>query len=255
MRVVDSFLFYNEIKLLEFRLKELNDVVDAFILVESTKTFKGDPKPLHFENNKHLFLEYLPKITHIIIENPPDSPDPWVRERHQRNEIQRGIEKLQLQDDDILYLGDLDEIIKPELLVEARSIGFTGCVCIRLDLYYYNLYTYVDTQWDHAKLMNIGYAKSVNYNLTSVRVKELGEYAVVVNGGWHFSYFGGAEQISKKLKDFAHQEYNFDTYTNVSSIQQCILNQTDIMKRDHVRFLPNDPHTGRTMPKHYKMLL
>ena len=57
-KIIDCFIFYNEMKMLEFRLKELNDVVDFFVLVESTKTFTGNDKELFFEQNKENFKEY-----------------------------------------------------------------------------------------------------------------------------------------------------------------------------------------------------
>ena len=36
-KVIDCFIFNSELDMLEFRLMELDDVVDIFILVESTK--------------------------------------------------------------------------------------------------------------------------------------------------------------------------------------------------------------------------
>ena len=41
--IIDCFTFFNELKLLEFRLAENFDFIDYFILVESTKTFSGNP--------------------------------------------------------------------------------------------------------------------------------------------------------------------------------------------------------------------
>ena len=38
-KIIDSFLFYNELDLLELRLEELYDHVDLFLIVESTKNF------------------------------------------------------------------------------------------------------------------------------------------------------------------------------------------------------------------------
>ena len=64
--VIDTFMFYTELDMLEFRLKELNSVVDKFVLVESTKTFVGNDKPLYFEENKSLFKKYLHKILNFI---------------------------------------------------------------------------------------------------------------------------------------------------------------------------------------------
>ena len=41
MKIYDCFLFFNELELLEIRLNVLNDYVDYFVLVESTKTFSN----------------------------------------------------------------------------------------------------------------------------------------------------------------------------------------------------------------------
>ena len=46
MKIVDCFLFYNKLELLTFKLKELTDVVDFFVIVESKFTFRGNDKKL-----------------------------------------------------------------------------------------------------------------------------------------------------------------------------------------------------------------
>ena len=47
-RIYDTFIFYNEIELLEIRLNELTNVVDQFLLVEADKTFTYKDKPLYY---------------------------------------------------------------------------------------------------------------------------------------------------------------------------------------------------------------
>jgi beta-1,4-mannosyl-glycoprotein beta-1,4-N-acetylglucosaminyltransferase len=44
MKIIDCFIFYNEIDLLNYRLNTLHEVVDYFIIVESTHTFMGKEK-------------------------------------------------------------------------------------------------------------------------------------------------------------------------------------------------------------------
>ena len=39
MKIIDSFIFYNELDLLNYRLSILNDYVDYFIIVESKYTY------------------------------------------------------------------------------------------------------------------------------------------------------------------------------------------------------------------------
>ena len=89
--VLDTFIFYNELEMLEFRLTELDPVVDRFVICESKLTFAGNVKPLYFQNNKARFKKWLPKINHVIIENEPNAKDAWERERIQRNAIRMGI--------------------------------------------------------------------------------------------------------------------------------------------------------------------
>ena len=51
--------------MLYFRLSELYAVVDYFVLVEATLTHSGNPKPLYYDSNKHLFEEFRDKIIHV----------------------------------------------------------------------------------------------------------------------------------------------------------------------------------------------
>lgn len=58
MKIIDCFMFCNELTLLQLRLKELYDVVDHFVLVESNISFTGTPKPTTYNDNKHMFAQY-----------------------------------------------------------------------------------------------------------------------------------------------------------------------------------------------------
>jgi len=63
--IYDCFMFYENLELLELRLMTLDRVVDRFVIVEMGRTHMNAPKPLHFDNNRHLFEKYLPKIIQI----------------------------------------------------------------------------------------------------------------------------------------------------------------------------------------------
>ena len=49
MKIIDSFIFYNELDMLKYRLSILNDYVDHFVLVESKFTFNRNQKELYFD--------------------------------------------------------------------------------------------------------------------------------------------------------------------------------------------------------------
>ena len=69
MKIVDCFIFYNEIDMLLYRLEILNEYIDYFIIVESKYTFTGKEKQLYYNESKHLFEKYLCKPSSIITSN------------------------------------------------------------------------------------------------------------------------------------------------------------------------------------------
>ncbi|MET1046518.1 MAG: hypothetical protein ABWX70_07425 [Hyphomicrobium sp.] len=125
--IFDCFTFYNELDLLEVRLHELYDVVDRFVLVEASQTFKGNPKPLYFKANQNAFARYADKITHVIVEFPQDimaaqrsthpSNPSWARQHYQRDQIAQGL--INAGPDDLVIIADVDEIISAPKLREA----------------------------------------------------------------------------------------------------------------------------------------
>ena len=72
MKVFDSFIFFNELDLLEMRLNILNDVVDHFVLTESPFTVSGNEKPLYYQENKDRFGKFNDKIVHYVTEEIPN---------------------------------------------------------------------------------------------------------------------------------------------------------------------------------------
>lgn len=53
MKLVDCFIFYNELDMLAYRLNVLHSIVDWFVLVESRHTFTGKEKECYYEQNKN----------------------------------------------------------------------------------------------------------------------------------------------------------------------------------------------------------
>lgn len=104
----DCFTFFNELEILEIRLHELDRVVDRFVLVEATRTHSGEPKPLYYDENKRYFSRWKTKIIPIIVDDMPESDNPWTRERYQRDAIGRGLH--QCSPDDTILISDVDEI-------------------------------------------------------------------------------------------------------------------------------------------------
>ena len=142
-KIIDSFIFYNELAMLEYRLHLLYPIVDHFVLVESTKTFMGTPKELFFQLNRQRFERFLDKILHVVVDDMPESENPWVREEHQRNAIDRGLQSLSLEPTDLVMVSDVDEIPNPQKLGMAKIMKLKDRVaCFLMDIYYYNFENY-----------------------------------------------------------------------------------------------------------------
>ncbi len=242
-KVFDCFPFYNELDLLEIRLNVLNDVVDYFVLSESTRTFTGKPKPLYFEENKDRFKKFAHKIRHVIVDDSEydSNIDVWQREFDQKNSVFRGISDC--KDDDFVIVSDVDEIIKPDLISKFVVNNSNSIAIIKQPCFYYYLNCQSTEVFDKAKMAKFKHIKSPqqlraypkfsrhNSNKLvhtlfkwygSIRKRicvKFGSCVICEDGGWHFTYMKSPEEISDKITDFSHTEYNLDKFTSIGSIQ------------------------------------
>jgi len=255
-KIIDCFIFYNELKMLKFRLTELYNTVDFFIVVESTYTFSGKKKELFFENHKNEFSEFKDKIIHVIVEDMPNNDNAWYNEFHQRKSIDRGIKMLNLNDKDIIIITDCDEIPNPKVINQIKVSGITEHIhTLEMEMYYYNLECRgKDYIWQYAKLLTY---KTYNKQRDPQYIRNHGNMKIQ-HGGWHFSYFGDVSFIKNKIKHFSHQELNSEKYLNDVLIQTQINNCDDLFFRDNKNvhnFQKYPLSENKNLPKNYKMLL
>ena len=161
--IYDCFMFFNELEVLDIRLHELGSCVDKFVLVESTKTHRGNNKPLHFNDNKWMFKEYLDRIIHIIVEDLPElrnswhqsQPPGWNIENFQRNCITRGL--VECNDNDVIVISDIDEIPRASIVRGMKKIPYGVFYTFELRLHCYFLNTYFeDKVWNGTCAMSFG---------------------------------------------------------------------------------------------------
>lgn len=223
--VVDAFIFLNELDLLEIRLNTLSDIVDKFVLVESAFTFQGAPKAFFFEESRARFSPFLDRIEYIRLDQPP-SPNPWDNEKRQREAIAVGLEDC--PNDATILLSDADEIPNPKRIDEFRNPS--TLVRLEQSLYYYYLNGFVPSIiWPGTKVFRKG---DLQRHGGIQRIREAHDQIVLVNnGGWHFSYLGGAESISYKLSAFAHTEFTTEYFRNQDRIEKVVAEGGDIFDR------------------------
>lgn len=198
--LVDTFMFYNELDVLELRLELLDRYVDRFVLVEAEVNHVGGPKELFFEKNKERYAKWLPKIKHIIVtaEEAPKDPDPWSREMYQRQCILRGLEDV--PPESIVMVSDLDEI--PDL----KRIPFENLphlvTVVNMWMFEYSFdYIFTGEQWFGTVITNCELFKKVGPNYFR---ENRWKFPAFKLKGWHLSSFGSPMHVWNKMQTYAH---------------------------------------------------
>lgn len=260
-KIIDSFIFYNEIDLLTYRLNILDPIVDYFVIVESTHTFSGKEKPLFFNENRNLFEKFINKIIHIIVDDFPykypnidyEKQQQWENEKYQRNCISRGIDLIENKNEnDLIIISDLDEIPDPRILLKIKNgeiiVHFNS---LEMDAYYYNLNLKFEKKWCYSKIIIYSIYKSSNLSIQQIRMSC--NQPIINNAGWHLSYFGDNEFIKNKLINFSYQEYNNDSFTNLDFIKSKIENNMSLF--DNKKIEPIPIYKNDNLPPKYNIYL
>jgi len=235
-KIIDCFIFYNELDMLEYRLNVLDDVVDYFVLVEANQTFVGKSKQLFYNDNTHLFEKFNKKIIHIICDLPfsretidISKNQQWINEKYNRNCIKDGLKQINMNEHDLIIISDVDEIPDPNTLNKIKTLDATNKIMVlEQDFYYYNLNSKRNEKCYFSKILSYDKYKTLNITCDDIR-NSTGE--IVQKGGWHLSYFGDAYFIKNKIENFSHQEYNSVEFTELANIEDRINNCLDMFNR------------------------
>lgn len=176
IKIYDIFIFFNELDLLEIRMNILDKYVDYFVIVEATKTFKGEHKELFFQKNKNRFEKFAKKIIYYIVDDMPESRSElenilknkikndtqrkiiidtlttdnipknethWLREFYQKKSIKKAI--THLKDDDFCFISDIDEIWNPKASIDySKNIVYK----FKQKMYIYFLNNRSSEKWE-----------------------------------------------------------------------------------------------------------
>jgi beta-1,4-mannosyl-glycoprotein beta-1,4-N-acetylglucosaminyltransferase len=264
MKIYDCFNFFNELDLLEIRLNTLNDVVDYFVIVEASVTHSGHNKPFYYEDNKKRFAKFEDKIINFKIFDTPQTfynlpttddtslsevyhyaniqtirfnkntqPD-YGRDFFQKESVRRAL--INCDDDDIIVYSDLDEIPNPKILKNINELNLKDNIYrLNQDMYCYYLNVLKEHNWFGSRILN--YNKLKNLSLNEVR----GDNSLSVelkDGGWHFSFMGGKEMVTKKITSYSARDLASSRVIN--SIEENMNNNIDPFFRGNLRLVPID---------------
>lgn len=230
--VLDVVTFNGEKELFELRYNILKDFVDEFRVVEFDKTFSGNKKPAYFEEygldklDKVKYYWFDESVYNHYIDEALASPNTkgashWTREFCQKESIKDAL--LDLNDDDIVFIGDCDEIWNPEIL-KHKSTPHIRSTKLKLKVYTYYLNNKSSEEFWGTTAVEYGDIK--NDCLNHIRTNA---FKINIEYGWHFTSL--AHQLDRKLRD----SYTKETYANdwvLSNLNDNIKNNRDFLGRD-----------------------
>lgn len=235
MKIFDCFMYNNENLILEIRLNTLSQYVDKFIIVEAKYDHQGNVKK-KYKFDIENFSKFKHKIEYWQISNFPVDFNSWERENFQRNFILNGL--LEANQDDYVIVSDIDEIPNLEdidLIIKSKK-KYTA---FKQKMIYYklNLQNLTEKEWYGSKMCKLKNLKSPQW-LRNKKVKLYPFYRfdkinwnIINNGGWHFSNIMTPHDISKKIKSFAHSEFNKPEFTNIKNIKEKMKSKKDLFGR------------------------
>lgn len=243
MKKFDCFTFFNELDLLEFRLRLLNDTIDYFVIVESNLSFSGKEKPYFFRESANRFAAWRDKIVYHPIQQSTNGlvfkektthdidDGAWALEYEQRNAIKNAITA---SPDDLVFIGDLDEIPDPLIIQNIKAVSKPRSLSMLFHYYFMNCRNIGDEKtWNGTIVVSGSY---FNAHTCQYIRDNRNNYISIADGGWHFSYLGGVEKIKYKLRSFAHTEYNKEEFLNDEHILLSLEKGNDILKRPKTKF-------------------
>lgn len=232
MAVIDAFTYNGETDLLELHIKTLAPYVDQFYVIESSKTFSGNNKPLYFLRDKLIVKKFWNKIVYFKVEENDDelwrlaesSPNTkgaehWKREFVHKESIKKALRYI--EDEDIVYIGDVDEIWDP-----AYKLDYA------LEKLLLRVYTYyLDNRSSEEFWGTLAGKWRFIKNKTLNHLRSDTIYRGTINAGWHFTSMGGLREVSRKLNDSYTME-SYNTLDVQASLPRNIKDNKDFLGRD-----------------------
>ena len=133
-RIFDILLINDELDGIELRMKELQDLVDIFFLVESHFTFSRHRKPLHFKEaqDQDRFKQFRHKIVHLVIDTPTQEQldnlglkpgdEGWAMEEYSRSAAwDLAVDTYRPSEGDWIIISDVDEIPRRSVLQAIKD--------------------------------------------------------------------------------------------------------------------------------------
>ena len=250
MAIIDLCYFFDELDLLEIRLNVLDKFVDKFILIDATTSYGGVPHtPLHPERMER-FAKWKDKLEYYVVDDFPNDKDLleltmknsnigagehyWVREFYIKESAKKAL--THLQDEDIVFINDLDEFWNPDVF--DKLTDFTDFDYIRpkqqARYYYFNNRCSEINGWTGTVVTRYKHIK--NNCLNDIRTRSKTPCLEIENGGWHFGFIVSLDNKKHKMQDRPHPEYT----QWLAGLEDAIKNNRDYRGRGYTYWIDDN---------------
>jgi len=223
----------------DLRYNVLKDHVDYFVICESIHDHRGRPKKKNFIKKKYYNYN---KIKYFVLEKAfPKNTSIWENQAIQREFLLKSIDFA--EEEDYIFFSDPDEIPKPELLSDFQLKKKFGIFMQKCFNYKFNLFNKYESPWEGTRVCKKKNLKSVDFMRQKVKSKNLKynflrfdkekNIQIFNDAGWHFNNILSPEEISLKLRTFAHAEFADEKYSSISAIKENINSFKDLFGRGH----------------------
>ena len=263
-KIIDTFLFFNEIEMLKIRLEYLGPIIDYFVIAEADIDFAGIKK--NFNLNKNI-IDTLPFSEKIIYYQKKINFNSlfwkirkirygknkarllWKLQDAQRNSLLEPLREF--NQNDLIIFSDIDEFPSLEAIKFIQSKGRKNIKtysCKQI-FYYYDLNNAAINDCFYGSIFTDlkEFRKSLPHKIKSKK----NDYQHIENGGWHFSYFMNTNKIREKIYAICDVE-NLSNFKSLSikDIKEKIINSHDLYGRNI--FLSNS--MANAVPKNLKKI-
>jgi beta-1,4-mannosyl-glycoprotein beta-1,4-N-acetylglucosaminyltransferase len=190
-------MWFDEVDVLELRLRLLDGLADRFVAVESDLTHSGLTKGWRLGDHRERLEPWWDRLTWVKVSGVAGEPS-WVAENRQRRACQTAV--AELGPDDIVVVSDVDEVWGPEALAAWGDD-------IRVAHQDFRLFSAL-WRWESPWPGSIGGPWSKMMATDWQTLRNARHSLPSIRSGWHFSWMGDVEAMRRKQQAYAHRGFS-----------------------------------------------
>ncbi|KAL9940214.1 hypothetical protein V8E36_000919 [Tilletia maclaganii] len=231
-RLIDATIVSTELDMLEIRMRELDGVVDTFVIVESERTFMGEPKNLSFAEHRSRFARWESKIRYLSTPGRAlkSGEDPFNVEREMREAVTQFLgSTVRPASRDLVFMSDVDEIPAAHTLSLLKACESPLPLHLQLKQYVYSFEYPTDSNSFRAQLHEWRGGPPQTFYMHSKVTDD-----VLADAGWHCSFcFRTIQDFVFKMSSYSHSDrlfanHNYKSLLNHDEIQRKICTGEDV---------------------------